>query len=274
MKILRNKLCNDDGSPYPFVKSPNTGGKIDRRYLVVHYTAGRNSESSVNWFTDPKSGASAHLVIGRDGAITQIVPFDTAAWHAGVSSWHGLNGLNEYSIGIELDNAGKLVRHGNKWRAWFGVDYEEDDVIVATHKNESDSAGWHLFTPVQLEVALETSLVIMRHYDLSDIIGHDEIAPGRKSDPGPAFPMGSFRSRLLGRAKEEEIRYETITELNIRTGPGTQHGSLEVSPLPIGTTVEVLREQGSWRLVDVIGEVKGQMDIQGWVHGRYLIENR
>jgi N-acetylmuramoyl-L-alanine amidase len=270
MKILRHKLCNDDGTPFPFRKSPNTGGKIDHRYLVMHYTAGRNAESSVNWLTNPESEASAHLVIGRDGSIVQLVPFDTIAWHAGTSRWNGLNGLNKYSIGIELDNAGKLIRHGNKWRAWFGVDYDEENVIEAIHKNKSESAGWHLFTPVQLDVALEVSLLIMHHYGLRDVIGHDDISPGRKSDPGPAFPMESFRSKLMGRADEKEIMYKTITALNIRTGPGTQHQPLKVSPLPKWTKVEVLREQGSWRLVDVIGKVKRQMDVQGWVHGRYL----
>jgi N-acetylmuramoyl-L-alanine amidase len=270
MKILRNKLCEDDGTPFPFKKSPNTGGKIDHRYLVMHYTAGRNAESSVNWLTNPESEASAHLVIGRDGTITQLVPFDTVAWHAGTSSWEGLNGLSKFSIGIELDNAGKLIRHSNKWRAWFGVDYDEEDIIVATHKNVSEPAGWQLYTPVQLEQALEVSLLLMAHYNLSDVIGHDDISPGRKSDPGPAFPMESFRGRLIGRADETDIRYKTITALNIRTGPGTQHDRLKVSPLPKGTKVEILREQGTWRLVDVIGKVKGEMDIQGWMHGRYL----
>jgi N-acetylmuramoyl-L-alanine amidase len=272
MKIIRHKLYNEDGSALPFRKSPCTGGKLDPRYLVIHYTAGGNAESSVNWLTNLRSNASAHVVIGRDGSVTQLVPFDTIARHAGVSSWYGLNGLNKYSIGIELDNAGKLWRHGNKWRAWFGTEYEEDDVIVATHKNGSESTGWQLFTPVQLEAALETSLTIMRHYDLQNIVGHDDISPGRKVDPGPAFPMESFRGRLLGRADEEEIRFKTITALNIRTGPGTQHSTMDVSPLPEGTKVEVLREKGSWRLIDVIGKVKGQNDIQGWVHGRYLIE--
>ena len=273
MKIIRHRLCNKDGSPFSFQKSPCTGGKLDPRYLVIHYTAGRNAESSVNWLTNPKSNASAHLVIGRDGSVTQLVPFDTAAWHAGVSSWHGLNGLNNYSVGIELDNAGKLMRHANRWRAWFGADYDEDDVIVATHKNESEPCGWHLYTPEQIEVALEASLIIMKHYGIRDIIGHEDISPGRKSDPGPAFPMESFRGRLLGRSDEEEIRFQISTALNIRTGPGTQHSTLNVSPLPKGTSVVVLQEQGSWRLVDVTGKVKGQIDIQGWVHGRYLIES-
>ncbi len=272
MKILRHKLCNDDGTPLPFRKSPNTGGKIDHRYLVMHYTAGRSAESSVSWLANSASKASAHIVIGRDGSVVQLVPFDTIAWHAGPSSWNGLKGLNKYSIGIELDNAGKLIRHGNKWQSWFGTEYDEEDVIEATHKNESEPAGWHLYTQVQIEKALEVSLLIMNYYDLGDVVGHDDISPGRKNDPGPAFPIQSFRGRLIGRADEEEIQYKTITALNIRTGPGTQHERLTVSPLPKGTKVEIIRAQGSWRLVDVIGKVKGQMDVQGWVHGRYITE--
>lgn len=56
----------------------------------------------------------------------------------------------------------------------------------------------------------------------------------------------------------------------IRRGPGTQHEPLPVSPLAGGTHLDVLREQGSWRLVDVMGDVNGAQDVQGWVHGRYI----
>nr|NIS68464.1 N-acetylmuramoyl-L-alanine amidase [Pseudomonadota bacterium] len=259
-----------DGTSYPYVPSPNTGGKVEHRYLVIHYTAAPNSEAAIRTLTNPEARASAHVVIGRDGSITQLVPFDRVAWHAGASSWEGLSGLNRYSLGIEIDNAGKLERHGKKWRAWFGREYDGTAVLEAMHKNETRPAGWHLFAPEQIEAALELSSLLVRRYGLIDLVGHDDISPGRKVDPGPAFPMESFRSRVLGRAQDEPVYYETTTNLNIRTGPGTRHEKIIDRPLPTGTRVEALDQQGSWRLVDVLGTVNGVMDLQGWVHGRYL----
>jgi N-acetylmuramoyl-L-alanine amidase len=270
MKIVNHRLFKDETTPYPFVRSPNSDGEVQHEYLVVHYTAGRTAEGAVSWLTNPDSKASAHLVIGRDGSVTQLVPFDTKAWHAGRSAWEGRVGLNRYSIGIELDNAGRLTRHGNRWRAWFGAEYKGSKVIEAVHKHETQPSGWHLYTPKQIEVASEVGSLLVAHYNLRDVVGHDDIAPGRKSDPGPAFPMHSFRSRLLGRQEDEEVQYETTTHLNIRTEPGTQHPTIPGSPLPPGTRVEILDREGSWGLVDVLDEVGGIRDMQGWVHTRYL----
>jgi len=270
MKIVNHRLFQDDEEPYPFVHSPHSGGEVVHEYLVMHYTAGQSAEGAVSWLTNPASKAAAHLVIGRDGSITQLVPFDTIAWHAGRSAWEDRVGLNRYSLGIELDNAGRLTRHGNRWRAWFGSEYRDSEVIEAVHKHETDPYGWHIYTPEQIEVALEVGSLLVTHYNLRDVVGHDDIAPRRKSDPGPAFPMHSFRARLLGRQEDKEIPYETTTHLNIRTGPGTQHPTIPGSPLPPGSRVEILDRQGSWALVDVLDVVNDIMDMQGWVHTRYL----
>jgi N-acetylmuramoyl-L-alanine amidase len=274
MQIIDHRLCRDDRKPFPFAESPNKGGRIDARYLVMHYTSGRSAESSVEWFKKPEARASAHLVIGRDGSVTQMVPFNRVAWHAGTSRWEGLTGLNAYAIGIELDNAGRLTRQGERWAAWFGAEYPDEDVLVAAHKNESVACGWHRYTTIQLETAVEAANLIVMTYGLLDVVGHDDIAPFRKSDPGPAFPMASFRSRVVGRREEDEPVYRTTARLNIRTGPGTDHPAIKGSPLPLGTRVDILSESGSWRFVDVEGRVNNVMDLQGWVHGRYLARAR
>jgi N-acetylmuramoyl-L-alanine amidase len=270
MKITRHRLADDDGNAFRWHPSPNHGGKLEPEYLVIHYTAGRSLEESVGWLGRKVSKASAHVVIGRDGTIVQQVPFDRVAWHAGASAWDGRVGLNRWSIGIELDNAGRLTRHGSLWRAWFGGTYDPDDVLEATHKHESQSAGWHVYTPEQLDATLELATTLVERYGLRDIIGHDDISPGRKSDPGPAFPMASFRARIFGRQEEEAVVHRSIAVLNIRTGPGTQHATLQAGPLPVGTRVEIVRQQDSWRLVDVLDTVNGVSDIQGWVHHRFL----
>lgn len=270
MKILRHRLHHDDSSPYEWRPSPNRGGRLQPEYLVMHYTAGRGLRESVDWLTSRQSRASAHVVIGRDGTIVQLVAFDTVAWHAGASSWEGLRGLNQWAIGIELDNAGNLMRQDSRWRAWFGDTYGPEDMLEATHKHESEPAGWHVYPGVQLDAALELSALLVQRYGLLDVVGHDDISPGRKTDPGPAFPMASFRSRIFGRGEDESPRYRTTTVLNIRSGPGTQHPTIPGSPLPAGTRVEVGRQQDAWRLVDVLDAVDGLTDVRGWVHYRFL----
>ena len=84
--------------------------------VVIHYTAGRSAKSSADYLCRNDIKASAHLVIGREGEIFQLVPFDTVSWHAGKSEFGGRTSLNKYSIGIELDNAGPLDKVGTEYR--------------------------------------------------------------------------------------------------------------------------------------------------------------
>ena len=270
MRIIDHRLFKTKDEPFKFIESPNYDEGLQHEYLAIHYTAGRNAEESVRWLTNRASKASAHLVIGRDGSIIQLVPFDKKVWHAGLSTWEGRVGLNSYSIGIELDNAGSLQRHGNRWRAWFGDEYEDNEVLEAVHKNEKEIRGWHIYPAEQIKVALEVGILLVKQYNLRDVVGHEDIAPARKIDPGPAFPMNSFRSHCLGRRDEEVTKFETTTNLNIRSGPGTQFQAIPGSPLPTGTTVEILKSEGTWALVDVPGLLNDVMDMQGWVHSRYL----
>ena len=119
MKIIKHRLLNDNGSACRYQPSPNIGGVLAAQYLVMHFTAGRDAASSIASLCNKASKASAHVVIGRDGGVTQLVPFNRVAWHAGVSRWQGLEGMNHYALGIELDNAGRLDRVGSRWQAWF-----------------------------------------------------------------------------------------------------------------------------------------------------------
>ncbi len=110
MRINNHRLIADDGTPVRYVETPNKGGLMTPEYLIMHYTAGSSAEGSVSWMCNPAAKAAAHLVIGRDGSLTQLAPFNRITWHAGKSEWEGRSGLNGFSIGIELDNAGKLER--------------------------------------------------------------------------------------------------------------------------------------------------------------------
>lgn len=274
MKINNHRLVADDGTPVRYVETPNKGGLMTPEYLVVHYTAGSSAEGSVAWMCNPAAKAAAHLVIGRDGSLTQLAPFNRVTWHAGKSEWEGRSGLNGFSIGIELDNAGKLERVGNRWiSAVSKRAYPDDDVLVANHKHDRPGTppiGWHEYGEAQLEIAAQVGLLLMEKYSLKDVLGHEDIAPGRKADPGPAFPMASFRARLMGRADDEVEHYVTTSAPNVRAGPGTEFAALPGSPLPVGTRVAVLEQQGLWWRVDVLDTVSGVMDLVGWCHSRYL----
>jgi len=165
-----------------------------------------------------------------------------------------------------------VVRQGGSWRSLqLGTTYPDEDVIEAIHKNETRSSGWCVYPTVQLDVAFEVASLLVQRYGLKDIVGHDDVAPSRKSDPGPAFPMESFRARLFGRETDRDpAEHVVTTPLNVRLGPGTEHAALTISPLPVGTRVRVLGADGAWRNVDVLQTVKDVNDINGWVHGRYL----
>jgi len=273
MKIRNHRLLQDDGSALPYRASPNKGGALQARWLVMHYTAGRNAESSISWLASPQAKASAHLVIGRDGKITQLVPFNVVAWHAGASSWEGVSGLNHHSIGIELDNVGRLDHIAGQWVSPLKIVVPDDQVRVAKHKNDAPGlppSGWQTYTAEQIDAAFSVAQALIAHYALRDIIGHDDIAPGRKSDPGPDFPLVSLRARLFGRREDDLPMFTASAALNVRGGPGTEYALLAGSPIPIGTRVQALEQSGLWWKVDVLDEVNGVMDLVGWCHGRFL----
>lgn len=108
---------------------------------------------------------SAHLFIERDGAITQFAPFTARAWHAGASSFDGVPNCNDYSIGIELEGTDELPYSDAQYRALEKVTRQ----LMLTYPK---------LTPER-------------------IAGHEQIAPGRKTDPGPAFDWQRFRRALV-----------------------------------------------------------------------------
>jgi len=182
-----------------FQPSPNHSAGIVPRFLVLHYTAGRGFEQSCAWLANPRAKASAHFVVGRDGECAQLVGLDRKAWHAGRSKWGDLVGMNRHSFGIELDNPGKLKRTPKGWATWFGQAWPDDGVMV-----DGKGTGWAAYPDVQVMRAYELCERLIDLYpDIEDVIGHEDIAPGRKQDPGFAWPMDSFRTWLFGRESDE-----------------------------------------------------------------------
>lgn len=276
MRIIEHRLYQDNGSPYPYVQSPNTSGRFtgnNLQFLVMHYTAGTSASSAVKTLTNSNVKASAHIVIGRDGAITQLVPFNMVAWHAGTSTWRGLSGLNKYSIGIEITNAGLLEKSADgKFYAWYGEEIPASQVTEAAHKNDPKvRRAWHRYTDKQIEVSLKLAEVLVTQYSLKEIIGHDDIAPRRKTDPGPAFPLAKFNSLLnsSGRQDPETLDnvYRTVVNLNLRTGPTLESSLSPFAPLPKGTRFQIVDEDGAWKYITVLDTLKGTDDIEGWISG-------
>jgi N-acetylmuramoyl-L-alanine amidase len=177
-----------NGNPVPLLQTQNQGGFITPRWLIIHYTATAQTATQVAYyFQRAEPRVSAHLVVDFDGSVVQCVPFNRAAFHAGRSEWDGVFGLDDYSIGIEVCNPGHLTPIGNGlYRSWFGRIYTKaDGVFEATHKFGQPHAGWLPFTPAQ-NVALRSIGSVLKHaYGLQDVVGHDDISPGRKFDPGP-----------------------------------------------------------------------------------------
>jgi N-acetylmuramoyl-L-alanine amidase len=116
---------------------------------------------------------------------------------------------------------------------------------------------------------MDIATLLVKTYNLKDVVGHEDIAPIRKSDPGPAFPMSSFRSRAMGRNDNTLDEFITSDELNIRSGPGTIFNTI-TQPLPKGTKVLLLKTEGNWSFVDVQETVHGIMDLEGWVSSKFL----
>jgi N-acetylmuramoyl-L-alanine amidase len=198
---IKHHVLHLDGAPVAQRATPNRGGRMVPHFLVMHFTGSSSTSSAVGWLTDARAKASAHLVISPEGAVTQLAPFNVVTWHAGRSSYQGREGFNSFSIGIELVNAGMLAKRAD------GVFIERispkvvpaDQVILARHKNGGPEVPWAIYPQAQIEAAILIGQALNQTYRFIEVVGHDEIAPGRKSDPGAAFPMGRVESLIMGR---------------------------------------------------------------------------
>jgi N-acetylmuramoyl-L-alanine amidase len=146
--------------------SPNQRYKAGRKItcVVLHATATTGVSSPLSWLCDAKSGVSAHYLIDVDGTIYGIVDEQSVAWHAGDSTWRGLANVNEFSVGIELVNANNGI-----------MAYPEAQLAACARMVKAICSD-HGIKP-------------------ADVIGHADIAPGRKNDP-LGFDWFGFRRRL------------------------------------------------------------------------------
>lgn len=259
MKITNHKL--DDCWYGP---SPNVSGTLaNPTLLVIHFTAsgGADGKGDVTYFRTKAAKASAHVVLGRDGKVMQVVPFNKKAWHAGRSIWRGVPNCNDYSIGIEVDNWGKLVKTADgKLRSWTKQEVPASSAALLTHKHEKTPYYWELYNEEQMQALKElVQTIIAKYPSIKEVVGHEDIAPGRKTDPGPAMDMSSLRSAANGRADRPNPKRKAISNLNVRGGPGLEFAVNRV--LTKGSEVEVIYDKpGEW----------AQIDTGEWVNDNYL----
>lgn len=277
INIEEHKLVSASGDPeISFETTPNQSGAFKSGLpdtIVIHYTAGSSMASSVNWLKNSKAKASAHLVIGKSGKIVQLAPFNTITWHAGRSKWKNRKGLNTYSIGIEIDNAGVLERRADGYYTHFGEPVADQNVVLDIHKHEQEESAWEAYTEAQIAMVADICMALKEQYNIVEIVGHDDIAPKRKRDPGPAFPLQQLREKVLFGRKTAPENENAIAEtdiaggivladhLNIRSEPNVQSAKV-TAPLPKGTKLKILDQKGRWAYV--------KTETEGWVDTQWL----
>ncbi len=272
--VRDNLLETQDGRAFPFLPAAkgNFNSRKDSnkpRYLIMHYTTGTQVQSTLNTFRNPANGLSTHLVIARDGRIFQLVPFNHAAYHTGLSFWEGERNLNSMTIGIELDNAGRLSKVNGKWAA-RGHIIPADRVKEATHWKENKARTFECFTEEQLEVAFQIAQALVKEFKLTDILGHDEVNLKTRYDPGPLFPLETWRKKIFQRTKPDVELFHTkpATKLyedfenfeGIR--PNLNHPKIGGIKLQDNEPITVVQELKGYSLIRVR---RGNRVITGWV---------
>ena len=149
---------------YPKKRKPK-----EIKFIIFHYTGMKKEIDAINRLTNYKSKVSCHYFIKRSGEILTLVPDLYISWHAGESSWKNYKSLNKYSIGVEISNPGHEY-------------------------------GYKKFTQKQINSVLRLSKFLIKKYNIKSkfILGHSDISPDRKKDPGEKFPWYNLSKRKIG----------------------------------------------------------------------------
>tara|TARA_B100001063_G_scaffold131919_1_gene123280 strand:- start:84 stop:833 length:750 start_codon:yes stop_codon:yes gene_type:complete len=159
------------------------------RFLIFHYTGMKKESEAISRLTDIKSEVSSHYLIKNNGQIITLVPELYIAWHSGVSFWKNYQSLNKNSIGIEISNPGHNFRYKN-------------------------------FSKKQINSILLLSKYLIKKYKIKpqNILGHSDIAPNRKKDPGEKFPWEYLSKQKVGfwhkLDKKKLVKFRTL-KINI-----------------------------------------------------------
>ena len=139
------------------------------KFIIFHYTGMKKENQAITRLTNTKSKVSSHYLIKNNGEILTLVPDLYVAWHAGVSSWKNYKSINKYSIGIEISNPGHEY-------------------------------SYKKFSKKQIKSIIKLSIYLKKKYKIKSnfILGHSDIAPDRKKDPGEKFPWKYLSKNKIG----------------------------------------------------------------------------
>lgn len=201
MDIQKGRLV---GVPFKLARY-DSGKTLTPTAIILHETAGPLTKGNcVTYFQSKECAArkvNCHLVIDRDGTVTQMVDFRRRANHAGQSSWKGRQFCNGFTIGIELVGPGTLDK--STGRAWFQKSggFDKAD-LKPTPKDAIKTHGdwlWLPYTPEQIKATKEVCRAIFEEYpDCNEILTHYLVSPGRKVDVNPLFPLDEVRRYAEG----------------------------------------------------------------------------
>jgi N-acetylmuramoyl-L-alanine amidase len=181
--------------------------------VVYHYTAspqGRGPNGSDlgrirRWLGDPEPRSSTHFVILRSGVVVQGAPLDERTWHAGKSAWNGRANVNGFSLGVDLENVGRLENARGEWFDAYGREFHDTPLV---DPKQPARFAWEPYTPHQIDALCWLVDRLCRRFpsllNVDAHVGHEDIAvpAGRKLDPGPAFPWGEVRDTVENAARE------------------------------------------------------------------------
>ena len=150
--------------------SRNSRPKKTIKFIIIHYTGMQSEIESINRLINKNSRVSCHYLINRKGTIIQMVKENKIAWHAGVSKWKNIKNLNKNSIGIELVNKGHFF-------------------------------GYENYSNLQINSLIKLCSKLKKKYKIhkENFLGHSDIAPYRKIDPGEKFPWKKLSNYQLGK---------------------------------------------------------------------------
>jgi len=157
------------------------------KFIIFHYTGMKKESEAISRLTNIQSEVSCHYLIKKNGEIITVVPESYVAWHAGKSSWGNYKSLNKNSIGIEITNPGHEFRYKK-------------------------------FNKKQISSLLKLSRYLIKKYKISykDILGHSDISPERKKDPGEKFPWQYLSQKKVG-LWHTVRKYELIKDRQLKT---------------------------------------------------------
>jgi len=287
MEVKNHKLVGDNVSFDPTTKVSGQHAKGDLDTIIVHYTAGNNADVAVKTLKNPKVQASAHMVVSREGKVVQLADLNVITWHAGVSEYtfpdKKRTTFNKHSIGIEIANDGYLKKVEDKYFNAYNKEIAAEFAFFGKHRNPvTKSQYWHSYTDVQIKAVFDVCAAIIKEYpSVKYILGHEEIAPGRKTDPGPAFPLDELRKQMgvwipgtaaiaasVAPPVVEKVALGTVGvatgKINFRSGPGADYDKV-AEAVEKDEKVLILKKSGEWYEV--------LQDITGWVAKEYISQD-